>query len=548
MQLIPVTIWKMRWGRAIIVCFCLVIGAVCADQPQNVPLLPCREGAPGAPNCNPSKQELREAKSSYEAALKLQRAKRTEEAFHKFEEAAQLAPRHVDYLTAREMSRQQLVYEYLQRGNASMLAGKQVEAVAEFRSALNLDPDNVFAQQRMYDVAAEWAPKLRETPRVIASADEVAVDPRKVHADFHYTGDSVGLLTLIGNVYGVAPTIDESVKARNVRFDITDVNFYQAMQAVALLTHTFWVPLSEKQFLVAADTAENHRQFDRMGLRTFYIPTASNPQALNDVTNLLRQIFEIRFVTPQPRSSQIEVRAPMPALEAATQVIEGLADSRPQVIFDIDVYEISHTLMRNIGLHIPNQSALAALGGQNIQDLINQLIATGGINQNSQALSALLAQLGSQRNSIFSQPLATFGSGLTLFGLSLDNAIAQLSLNESSIKSLEHATLRADQGYDANLHIGTRFPILNASFAPIFNTPAIAQNIQNNTFQSAFPSFNYEDLGLSVKAKPFVNSSSVVSLQLEMQVRALGTTSLNGVPVITNREYKGSSDCRFSDA
>ena len=70
--------------------------------------------------------------------------------------------------------------------------------------------------------------------------------------------------------------------------------------------------------------------------------------------------------------------------------------------------------------------------------------------------------------------------------------------------------------------------------------PAIAQNIQNNTFQSAFPSFNYEDLGLSVKAKPFVNSSSVVSLQLEMQVRALGTTSLNGVPVITNREYKGS--------
>jgi type II secretory pathway component GspD/PulD (secretin) len=154
-------------------------------------------------------------------------------------------------------------------------------------------------------------------------------------------------------------------------------------------------------------------------------------------------------------------------------------------------------------------------------------------------LSALLAQLMGQQNSIFSNPLATFGGGLTLFGLSLDSVIAQLALNESSIRALTHATLRAAQGNEATYKLGSRFPILNASFAPVFNSSAISQNIQNNTFQAAFPSFNYEDIGLTIKAKPYVSASNDVSLQLEMQIRALGTQSMNGVPVISNREYKG---------
>jgi Flp pilus assembly secretin CpaC len=169
------------------------------------------------------------------------------------------------------------------------------------------------------------------------------------------------------------------------------------------------------------------------------------------------------------------------------------------------------------------------------------LISSGGINQaNNTALSALLAQLQSQQNSIFSQPLATFGGGKTLTGISLDQLAAQLSLNEGWVKTLDQATLRASQGEDATFRMGSRYPILNASFAPVYNSAAISQVLQNNSYQAAFPSFNYEDLGLTVKAKPAITSDSTVSLALEMNLRALAGTSINGVPVIGNREYKGS--------
>jgi type II secretory pathway component GspD/PulD (secretin) len=204
--------------------------------------------------------------------------------------------------------------------------------------------------------------------------------------------------------------------------------------------------------------------------------------------------------------------------------------------------------MRTIGLHVPDtfnlfnipEAALAALGGQSLQSLINQLIASGGINQaGNQTISALLAQLQSQQNSIFSQPLATFGGGLTFMGLSLDQLSATLSMNESSVRQLEHVQLRASQQQDATFKLGERYPILNASFAPISNSSAIAGVVGNSSYTAPFPSVNYEDIGLTLKAKPLVHNNSDVAVELEVQFRSLGTSVTNGIPDILNREYKG---------
>jgi type II secretory pathway component GspD/PulD (secretin) len=264
--------------------------------------------------------------------------------------------------------------------------------------------------------------------------------------------------------------------------------------------------------------------------------------------NSLRTLLEFKFVSINAASSTITLRGPQAALDAATQFLGQLNDVRPEVMLDLKVFQVSYTYTRNIGIHVPNQfklfnipvSALAALGGQNIQDLINQLIASGGINQaGNETIAALLAQLQGQQNSIFSQPVATFGGGLTLMGLSFDQLAGVLSMNESSVRSLDHVHLRASQAKEATFKLGSRYPILNASFAPIFNNAAISKAIGNQSFTAAFPSVNYEDIGLTVKAKPLVHNNSDVALELEIQFRTLGSTNANGIPVIFNREYKG---------
>ncbi len=523
-------------------------GVLAADNAAVKPGSYCASSVPGVPACDVPKNDLKAAKGAFQRGLKLQRERRLDEAFEQFETASRLVPKDIDYATAREATRQQLVYDHMQAGNAALVAGKEIEALAAFRTALKLDPDNRFAQQRMVEALGESAPKMTSAPQVLASSGEIVVQPKPVRADFHFHGDSRELLTQVASVYGMTASFDDSVVSRRVSFNIQDVDFETAMQAAGAVTKTFWTPVDEKQIFIAANTPDNHRQFDRMGARTFYVPVSS-PQEINDVANALRTLFDIRFISQRPSGSTIIVRAPQRMLDAATQLLESLDASRPQVMLDLRLYEISRRLTRNFGLHIPNQfkmfnipaGALAALGGQNIQDLINQLISGGGINQaNSTAISALLAQLQSQQNSIFSQPLATFGGGKTFMGLSLDQLTATLQMNESSVRSLEHAVLRAGEGQESTFRVGSRYPILNASFAPVFNSPAIAKVIGNQSFTAPFPSFSYEDLGLTIKAKPQVHGTSDVSLDLNVEVRSLGGAFLNGVPVLNNRQYKGT--------
>ncbi len=539
----------MRWLPAGIY---LLLAGVClaADTPAAAPSLCSNSG--GAPVCHGPKKDLKAARQAFARGLKLQKSQNDnfqnlDQAFYEFEEAARLVPQNVEYLTAREITRQHLAGLHLERGNSDLLAGRQVEALAEFRTALNLDPKNEFAEQRISDALGPAPVHTASPPQVVASADALTAKPIDARHDIHYRGDSRGLITAAASSYGLTVVFDDSFPSRRLRFDLEDADFATAMQAASAATKSFTVALEDTVLFACADTPDNHRLYDRMGMRSFYV-SAGNPQDLNELVNSLRTLFEFKFVSLNTASSTITVRGSKAPLEAATQFLAQLDSPRPEVMLDLKVFQVSHTYARNIGLHVPDvfnlfnipAAALTALGGQNIQDLINQLIASGGINQaGSQSIAALLAQLQGQQNSIFSQPLATFGGGLTLMGLSLDQLAAALSMNESSVRQLDHVQLRASQEKDATFKLGSRYPILNASFAPIYNNPAISQVVGNQSYAAPFPSVNYEDIGLNIKAKPLVHGNSDVALDLEIQFRTLGAASVNGIPVIANREYKG---------
>ena len=99
----------------------------------------------------PSREEASEAKKLFKTGVKLKSSGQTVAAFEKFERASQLDSRNVEYVTAREFARQQLVMEALERGNQAMQAKNEVVASAEFRHALEYDPTNEFARQRLKD-------------------------------------------------------------------------------------------------------------------------------------------------------------------------------------------------------------------------------------------------------------------------------------------------------------------------------------------------------------------------------------------------------------
>lgn len=524
-------------------------GSDSADSSVKAPLISCGNGVPGGINCIASKSDLKQAHNAYNHGRKLQEQRHLEEALAQFEEAAHIAPQSTLFVSAREMTKAQLVFQHTQRGDAFMADSQREQAAAEFRTALKLDPDNAYVQERLAEALSDpEAYRLASVSATMAGSGEIHLQPKMEVATFHFRGDVRGLFTELASAYGVGAEFDDSVPAKTVRFYVDDVDFFTALSLASRVSKTMWTALDSQHLFIAADTAENHRQFDRMSLATFALPGATAPQQITELVTALRSICEIQKMSTG-QGGVLEIRGPESTLRACTKLLHQLTNESPQVALDIEIYQISHNFTREIGMHVPNTfnlynipvAALAAIGGQSIQSLVNQLISSGGINQaGTSPLSGLLAQLQGQQNSIFSQPLATFGGGLTFSGLSLDHLTAALSLNESWARSLSHVTLRASQGNETTFHLGERYPILNASYAPVFNSPQIAAVIGNQSFVAPVPSVSYEDLGLSLKAKPVVHSNGEVSMSIEMQVRSLTGQSSNGVPVISNQEYKGS--------
>ena len=521
----------MRGVSPLILCLCLLTSLAAGSQ----------------------KAELRKQKKAQKdaaQAIEFIRAGDLAKAQELLDEAWKLDPRNVSALTGRELLRQNQIQQKVTEANWQLESNQRDKAVAGFRQALKLDPDNPFAQQGLHSALQDLG--NGEHPRIqYRDADEVHIEPASDKHDFHFKGDTRGLLGQVWNAYGVRPLIDNSVTSKQARLDLEGADFATASIITSEMTKTFYVPLSKNQALIVADTLENRKNFERLALRTFYIGDASSAQDINDAVTLLRSVFDFKFTAPAAGSNQVTVRAPLSILEPATRILEDLYSGKPQVMLDINIFQVEQTLARDLGLGFPTQYTLFNVKSeeQNLlnsgsnQNLINQLISSGAINQaNSSSIAALLAALaaGGSSNSIVNQPLATFGGGLTQSGVIIPGTTIHASLNESSFQSLDHIMLRAAQGDAATFRDGMRYPILNASFAPLSNSPAISSVLANQSFTAPFPSFSYEDLGITLKATPTVHGNRDVSLKLEFQLRGLGATQLNGVPVLTNREYTGA--------
>src|SRR4029077_19249382 len=196
----------MRWLPAGVA---LLLAGVCfaSDTPPAAAPSLCSNSA-GAPACRGIAKDLKAARQAFARGLKLEKSRNDklqnlDEAFYEFEEASRLVPQNVEYLTAREMTRQHLAGMHLERGNSDLLDGRQVEALAEFRTALNLDPQNEFAQQRLLDALGPAPVHSSAPPQGVPRGQAVTAKPIEGPRDIHYRGHSRGLLTAVPPSYGL---------------------------------------------------------------------------------------------------------------------------------------------------------------------------------------------------------------------------------------------------------------------------------------------------------------------------------------------------------
>lgn len=485
-----------------------------------------------------SKEDKKAAEKEFKDAQDLQRAGRPDEALLAVLKAQELMPGNMEFMTMGEMLRQQIVGEHMEAGNHLAAAGDPTGAAQRFRMALSIDPQNAYAAERLRDVEPpDGDAEHKHVLQLLASVDQINLEPAPGRKNFHLQGDTRQLYTQIGAAFGVFMEFDQNLTSRVIRFDLDNVDFYTAADLAGKMTKSFWSPISNNAAMVASDTVETRKQYERLALRTFYVGNVSAQTDLNDLVNVMRTIFDMKFVSIQPGQNTITVRAPREQVEAAASMLDNLMDAKPEISLEVTEYEIDTDRTRDMGLNLPTSfqvfnipSEIRRVLGSDAQSVIDQLNQTGTIDPSKISPTSLANLAGSP----LLGPFLIFGKGNGLTGITAPPISAKLAMNSSIATNLEAMTLRAIDGEAATFRVGTRFPIVNSTFSNVAVSTRGQVQVGNT------PQFTYEDLGITLKATPHYHSNGDITLAMDLKVQGLGTLQINSIPDITSRSYVGT--------
>lgn len=481
-----------------------------------------------------------------------------------FQRAQGLDPGNPRYIFAVDIARQHMVQSLVQQADKDRIIGHYDDARAAITEAYRVDPGNPMVAQHLNEVnadqgAGEPAVKLDEPE----AAPPIQFKPQPGRHSFHLNMGQREVIQQVLTAYGIQPSIDDSVGAQTVRYDVDNVDFYEAERTVALATGNFFVPIDPQRALVAKDTRTNHTKFDRMGLETVYLP-GLRTEDLTEIVTMAKNVFAMQTATAAPGQSAITVRGPVEAMPALNATLQNLMGGRPELQLDVRMYEVDRTKATNVGAILPNQWTLFNVFSEARQvlqqnsGLVQQIIASGlAAPGDWEAILAILVGSGQLTNTIFNSPFAFFGGGLTMTGVQFQGGTLNLQLNSSDVRNVDQMQLRVLDGEQGTIKVGERYPIETSSYSSLsgtggLNIPGltsagnssqlanlgISQAQLEAAATQAIPQVQYQDIGLTLNVTPRFQGQNRVSLKFDLKLNSLQGTTLNGLPVLNNREYQ----------
>ncbi|MGA9065554.1 MAG: secretin N-terminal domain-containing protein, partial [Bryobacteraceae bacterium] len=482
-------------------------------------------------------------------------------ALESYEKALSEDPADLTYQMAAEKARFQCSQMHVDKGLRVRAQGQLQESLLEFQKAYAINPGSAVAAQ---EVQITRQMLERERRRVEATGKEAPPAERALTPTEEYTQQEQKRLDGLMGVPELRPLNPAPINLKmnnktKVLFDtvakyaginllwdpeyqvpprdgfnveLNDSTIEQALDYLAVLTHSFWKPLSSNTIFVTNENPNKRREYQEQVAKVFYLQNVQATQELQELSNAVRTVADINKVFVYGGQNAIIVRGDADQVELAEKIINDLDKPKAEVVVDLMVIEASTTFSKQItaaiastGLNMP----VSFSPRSTIQVQTSSTAAAASTPTGTTTPTTGTTGSSTTGTMIPFQQLRQVGS--SDFATTLPSALLQAALSDAGSKILQAPELRSVDNVKATLKIGEKEPIATGSFQP--GVAGVGVNPLVNT------QFTYQDVGVNVEITPRVHENGDVTMHIDLDISTVASyVNVGGIsqPVIGQRK------------
>lgn len=485
-----------------------------------------------------------------------------------YDQALETDPQDPAYIMADQRMRGKAVEAHLSEGRRLQQQQRLDEALVQFQKAFLADPGSQVALQEIRQTTAmikERAKVPTGTP-ILTPAEQAREDmERRINSlegpptlrpiTGQITSIKINnqparvLFESIGKLAGINVLFDpagiDTVGNKNFNLDLNNVTLEEALNYVALETHSFWKPISRNAIFVTQESDQKRQEYQDEVVKVFYIQNASTPNEFSEIYNGIRTAAKLTAgVMSVPSQNAIVARGSVDTVALVEKLVHDLDRPKPEVLIDVIVMEVNKTRTTKIGAALLGQGGLTAP----LNFTPRTSIATGTTSSSTSTTgtgssngTGTSSSTSSSSSTGTGTSTTTTGTGTSTtssaafiplnavqhlstadYSVSLPSTIVNALMSDNSTRVLQRPQLRATDGGKASLKIGEKIPYVSGSLNSAVATPG--------AIPYATTQFQQVDVGTNIDLEPHVNGPDEISMHIKVEIsNVLQQISIAGI-------------------
>src|SRR3984893_9222885 len=148
------------------------------------------------------------------------------------------------------------------------------------------------------------------------------------------------LYETVGKLAGLNVLFDPQMQpARDAQLALNNVTLEEALDYIALLTKTFWKPISGNAIFVTEDNVTKRRDYEDEVVKVFYLKNPTSVQEFQEIVTAVRSVSDVRRMFTYNAQNAVMVRDTVDKVALVEKLFNDMDKPKAEVVIDIIVME-----------------------------------------------------------------------------------------------------------------------------------------------------------------------------------------------------------------